>query len=83
MIRRMRYKGWYIQSKKSTTGSYLAWASEKPSTNSITAPREVYFEYAETENAAIEKLKAEIKTLEPVYLSNDWLERFLRWISRR
>lgn len=61
MIKRMRYREFFIQSEPARDRiRFFAWSSCHPTTNPITAPGEVFFAFGETENAAIDEIKNDL-----------------------
>jgi len=65
-IRRIRYKDWFIQSRKTRWPVYygfIAWASREPSDNDLTAKGDVYFNFRNSELEAIEVTMKELDSL--------------------
>ena len=68
-IRRIRYKNWYIQSRKCRPGlrhSFVAWATREPCVDDISyafAGNDVYSNFGDTEIEAIETTKKELDSL--------------------
>lgn len=58
-IRRIRYKGVFIQSMMGAS-QYLAWSSEQPTTDAVRGSGIGYFDFGATEAEAIDKVKAEL-----------------------
>jgi hypothetical protein len=61
-VRRTRCGDWFIQSCKcNKSDEFIAWASKCPSEDVLLAKDDVYFDFGNTENIAIEKIKQEVK----------------------
>ena len=67
-IRRIRYKDWYIQSRKCRRGrhEFMAWASREPCNDDIAyafTGKDVYSNFGDTELEAIETTKKELDSV--------------------
>ena len=72
-IRRIRYKDWYIQTRKcrKVWHEFTGWATREPCDDDIAfafAGNDVYGEFGDTEIEVIEKLKLELDGIGIVYV---------------